>query len=150
MAAEARRFYEKWLQTFAERAPDAEEDKLVRKDFKELRSAVANWGEHVYNYFDLDQKPTNAFTEWANRRIRDLRRQSRGCSVDVIRAKFIFGTWMRRRMKEGADRWGESMVVMARTRRPSEPKPKKNLGARKPKMPSAPYRIRPTQPSLFQ
>lgn len=149
-AAEAKRFYEEWLLPFAKKAPDTEEDKLVRKDFKELHSAMGNWGKYIYNYFDLDQKPTNAFTEWANRRIRDLRRESRRCGVDVIRTKLIFGTWMRRRMHEGADRWGESTVVMARTRRPSEPKPKKNLGAKKPKKPSAQYKIRPTQPSLFQ
>lgn len=149
-AAEAKRFYEEWLLPFAEKAPDAEEDQQVRKDVKELLSAMGNWGKYIYNYFDLDRKPTNAFTEWANRRIRDVLRESRGCGVDVIRAELIFGTWMRRRMREGADRWGESTVVMARTRRPSEPKPKKKLGAKKPKKPSAPYRIRPTQPSLFQ
>lgn len=149
-AAEAKRFYEEWLLPFAKKAPDTEEDKQVRKDFKELHSAMGNWGKYIYTYFDLDRKPTNAFTEWANRRIRDVLRESRGCGVDVIRAKLIFGTWMRRRMKEGVGRWGESTVVMARTRRPSEPKPKKNLGAKKPKKSTIPYRIRPTQPSLFQ
>lgn len=149
-AAEARQFYEEWLRPFAEKAHGPKVDKQVREDFKKVLSAMGNWGEPVFNYFDFGRKPTNAFTEWANRRIRDLRRESRGCGVDVIRAKLIFGTWMRRRMKEGADRWGESTVVMARTRRPSEPKPKKNLGAKKPKKTSAPYRIRPTQPSLFQ
>jgi hypothetical protein len=149
-AAEARRFYNKWLLPFAVKAPDSEEEKQVRKDFAELHSAMGNWGEYVFNYFDLDRKPTNAFTEWANRRIRDLLRESRGYGVDVIRAKLIFGTWMRRRMKEGVGRWGESTVVMARTRRPSAAKPKKSSGGKKPKKPSAPYRIRPTQPSLFQ
>lgn len=149
-AAEARRFYEEWLLPFAEKAPDTEEDQLVRKDFHELHSAMGNWGEYIFNYFDLDRKPTNAFTEWANRRIRDVLRESRGCYVDVIRAKLIFGTWMRRRMKEGVGRWGESTVVMARTRRPSEPKPKGISGEKKLKKLAAPYRIRPTQPSLFQ
>jgi transposase len=149
-AAEARRFYEEWLRPLAKEAHGSKVDEQVREDFKELLSAMGNWGEYVFNYFDLDRKPTNAFTEWANRRIRDVLRESRGCGVDVIRAKLIFGTWMRRRMKEGAGRWGESTVVMTRTRRPSEPKPKKNLGAKKPKKPYAPYRIRPTQPSLFQ
>lgn len=149
-AAEAKRFYEEWLLPFAEKAPDTEEDQQVRKDFKELHSAMGNWGKYIYNYFDLAQKPSNAFTEWANRRIRDLRRESRGCDVDVIRAKLIFGTWMRQRMREGAGRWGENTVVMARTRKPSEHKQKKAPGEKKPKKPAAQYRIRPTQPSLFQ
>lgn len=148
--AEAKRFYQEWLLPFAEKAPDTEEDELVRKDFAELHSAMGNWGEYIFNYFDFDRKPTNAFTEWANRSIRAVLRESRGCGVDVIRGKLIFGTWMRRRMKEGADRWGEGTLVMARTRRPSEPKPKKNPGARKPKKPSVRYRIRPTQPSLLE
>jgi transposase len=149
-AAEAKRFYREWLLPFAVKAPDTEEEKLVRIDFHELHSAMGNWGEYIFNYFDFDRKPTNAFTEWANRRIRDVLRESRGCGVDVIRAKLIFGTWMRRRMKEGAGRWGENTVVMARTRKPSEPKQKKAPGEKKPKKPAAPYRIRPTQPSLFQ
>jgi len=142
-AAESRRFYQEWLLPFAKKAPDTEEDKLVRKDFAELHSAMRNWGEYIFNYFDFDRRPTNALTEWANRSIRDVLRDSCGCDVDVIRGKLIFGTWMRRRMKEGADRWGEGTLVMARTRRPSEPKPKKNPGARKPKKPSARYRTPP-------
>jgi hypothetical protein len=149
-AAEARRFYEEWLLPFAEKTPDTEEDQQVRKDFSGLHSAMGNWGAYVFNYFDLGRKPTNAFTEWSNRRIRDVVRESRGCSVEVLRAKLIFGTWMSKRMREGADRWGESTVSMARTRKPSAAKPKKTTGDKKPKKPAAPYRIRPTQPSLFQ
>lgn len=149
-ATEARRFYEEWLLPFAERAPDTEEDKQVREDFAKLHKAMGNWGEYVYNYFDFDRKLTNAFTEWANRRIRDVLRESRGCSVDVIRAKLIFGTWMRRRMREGASRWGESNIIVARTRNPSAAKPEKDSSEKMPKRPAAPYRIRPTQLSLFQ
>lgn len=149
-AAEAKGFYQEWLLPFAVKAPDTEEDKLVRKDFAELHSAMKNWGEYIFNYFDFDRKPTNALTEWANRSIRDVLRESRGCGVDVIRGKLIFGTWMRRRMKEGADRWGASTMVMARTRKPSEPKLRKNPGAKKPKKSSVPYRVPPTQPSLLE
>jgi transposase len=149
-AADARRFYEEWLLPFAEKAHDTKEDEQVRKDFNELLSAMLNWGGYVYNYFDFDRKLTNAFTEWANRRIRDVRRESRGCSVEVMRAKLIFGTWMRQRMREGAMRWGESTLMMERTRRPSAAKPQKSSGGKEPKMPAARYRIRPTQLSLFQ
>lgn len=111
---------------------------------------------HVWKYsreekkFDSDRKLTNAFTEWANRRIHDVLRESRGCSAGVLRGKLIYGIWMSRRMRKGADRWGESTLVMARTRRPSDGKPKNGSGGQKPKKPTKLYSIRPNQPSLFK
>lgn len=136
-AAEAKRFCEEWMRPLAKTMLKTEEQRQIREDFSELHSAIGNWGEYIYNYFDLDRKPTNAFTEWANRRIRDVLRESCGGSVEVLRAKLIFGTWTRQRMRVGADRWGESTMIMARTRRPSAPKPKKGSGDKKPKKPAA-------------
>jgi transposase len=147
-ATEARRFYEEWLRPLVKEAHGSKVDEQVREDFKELLSAMGNWGEYIFNYFDLDRKPTNALTEWANRRVRDLLRESRSCSVEVLRAKLIFGTWMRRRMKEGAGRWGESTVIMARTRKPSTSKPRKAslLGGAPPASPASAFgRLRHTR-----
>jgi len=39
----------------------------VVADFKPLHTAMQNWGEYIFNYFDHPH--TNAFTEASNRRI---------------------------------------------------------------------------------
>lgn len=102
-AAKAKRYYEKWSRQFAQTAHETREQAEMRKDFHVILSPLSEWGEQIYNYFDLNKKCTNAFTEWTNRRIRDVRRESRGCSVEVMRAKVIFGTWLRQRLKEGSE-----------------------------------------------
>ncbi len=152
-AAEAQQYYEEWSQRFATTVLETREQAEMREDFNDIRSPMGRWGEYIYNYFDLDRKCTNAFTEWSNRRIRDVRRESRGCSVGVMRAKLIFGTWLKKRLKEGSEKWGEKAVMEKRTRRPSAPAPKKADGAKqlKPTRRSAPQRrIPPEQLSLFE
>lgn len=58
--------------------------------WKPLTTAVANWGNEIFSYFDLGKQITNAFTESNNRRIRDRHRDARGLSFDVCRAKILF------------------------------------------------------------
>lgn len=128
-AAEAKRYYEKWLRRFAVTVLETSEQAEMREDFKDILSPMEGWGTYIFNYFDLDRKMTNAFTEWTNRRIRDVRRESPGCSVPVMRAKVIFGTWLRQRLKAGKKMWGEKMVLPKRTRRPSARK--KGVGSQK-------------------
>jgi hypothetical protein len=128
-AAEARQYYEEWTRQFAATVCETREQAEMRKDFKVILSAMLSWGEYVFNYFDLDRKHTNAFTEWSNRRIRDIRRESRGCNVGVMRSKLIYGTWLNQRLRRGSRKWGEKTVVAKKTRRPSAPAPEKEAGA---------------------
>lgn len=50
---------------------ETKEQAEMRKDFEVILSLMAYWGQQIYNYFDLDRKMTNAFTEWSNRPVRD-------------------------------------------------------------------------------
>jgi transposase len=69
----------------------------LSRDFKPLLTAMANWGEYIFNYFDYPH--TNAFTEASNRRIKDIQREGRGGSFVMVRAKAIFGTLVRQELK---------------------------------------------------
>ncbi len=56
--------------------------------FKELTTAVHNWHEEIFSYFE---KPiTNAYTESINRLAKDMNRMGRGYSFDVIRARMLY------------------------------------------------------------
>lgn len=129
-ADEAEQYYHAWTGQFAKTACETKEQKAMRKDFAAILTPMRNWGPYVYNYFGLEAKHTNAFTEWANRRIRDVRRESRGCSVGVMRRKLIYGTWLSQRLRRGSRMWGEKTVSLPRTRRPSAPAPEKEAGAK--------------------
>jgi transposase len=94
--AEAECRYQKWKSSF----PVEEEFLDLQKDFKPILSAMNNWGKYVFNRFDHDF--TNAYTEAMNRRIKDILRESRGCSFDTLHAKIVFGTRLRKEIK--ADR----------------------------------------------
>lgn len=69
----------------------------LRDDFKPLLTAMGNWSEYVFNYFDHPH--TNAFTEASNRRIKDIQREGRGGSFEIVRYKAIFGTLLRQELK---------------------------------------------------
>lgn len=69
----------------------------LRDDFAPLLTAMGNWSEYVFNYFDHPH--TNAFTEASNRRIKDIQREGRGGSFEIVRYKAIFGTLLRQELK---------------------------------------------------
>ncbi len=69
----------------------------VRGDFKPLHTAMSNWGDYIFNYFDHPH--TNAFTEASNRRIKDIQREGRGGSFETVRYKAIFGTLLRQELQ---------------------------------------------------
>jgi transposase len=89
--------------------------------FKYLHTAMENWGEYIFNYFDHPY--TNAFTEASNRRIKDIQREGRGSSFETARFKAIFGTLMRQELKEAREQ--EPGYAKRRgTPRAKGPKPK--------------------------
>jgi len=73
---EAIQQYQEWR----ERVPIHLED-----DFKPLLTAMSNWHTEIFAHFDCGL--TNAYTETLNGIIKRLVHQSRGASLDVIRAK---------------------------------------------------------------
>ena len=59
----------------------------VRRYYEPLITAIYNWHEEIFAYFD---KPiTNAYTESLNSVIRHIDRMGRGHSFEMIRAKVI-------------------------------------------------------------
>lgn len=57
----------------------------LEEDSKPLLTAMENWEAEIFNHFEANL--TNAYTETLNGIIKTLVHQSRGASVDVIRAK---------------------------------------------------------------
>ena len=111
----ARKRYQRWL----EQLPPAFE-----ADFHPLLSAMKNWGEFIFNYFD--HRYTNAFTEQANRQLRDILRASRTCGFETYRAKIVYGTMVRKQMEKRREAWKEKepRPLTGRKRR-SDARPKK-------------------------
>ncbi len=53
-------------------------------------TAVRNWRDEIFSYFDLPEPLTNAFTESINNIVRTTNRMGRGYSFDVLRAKMLY------------------------------------------------------------
>jgi transposase len=75
---EAEALYEAWLAAIPE---------SVRERFKSIATSVKNWRKEIFAYFN--DAVTNAYTEGMNRIIRDIHRDGRGYSFDVIRGKVL-------------------------------------------------------------
>jgi len=56
-----------------------------------LAGTVDRWRGPIFNYFTMDKRVTNAFTESANRKMKDLNRSTRGMSFEAFRAKVLLG-----------------------------------------------------------
>ncbi len=56
--------------------------------FRPLTTAVANWQDEIFAYFD--HRLTNAYTESLNNLIRLINRVGRGYSFEALRAKILF------------------------------------------------------------
>lgn len=59
----------------------------LRFVFDEILTAFENWWHQIFNYFDYGV--TNAFTESANNLVKNIQKQARGCSFEVVRAKVL-------------------------------------------------------------
>lgn len=60
----------------------------LRPDFKDLTTAMSNWHEEVFAYFD--NPITNAYTESVNNLAKGMNRMGRGYSFEVIRARMLY------------------------------------------------------------
>ena len=67
---------------------------LVAPQFKETATALRNWWEPVFNYYE--HPISNGYTESINRLAKDMNRMGRGYSFDVIRARLVYDEKARR------------------------------------------------------
>lgn len=95
--AAARALYKQWERSL----PTAKESELLRKKFQKIVTAMTNWGQFIFNYFD--HRYTNAFTESSNRKIKDDNRALRGCHFKTARERAVFGTFIRKRLQEARE-----------------------------------------------
>jgi transposase len=95
--AAARSLYKQWERSL----PTPTENKLLHKKFKKIVTAMDNWGEFIFNYFD--HRYTNAFTESSNRKVKDDNRALRGCHFKTARERAVFGTFIRKRLQEARE-----------------------------------------------
>jgi transposase len=116
--AAARHFYEEWLKNF----PLKKKYPALHKNFKKIFTAVNNWGDYIFNYFDF--KVTNAFTESMNRRVKDILRNSRGCKFETMKARIIYGTYlMKKRDKKRKAELEALFPKLGKRRRGRQPTP---------------------------
>ena len=113
--AAARSFYEDWLRKF----PIGEEHKALCNDFKKIFSPMKNWREEIFNYFEYQY--TNAFTESMNRKLKDIIRDARGCKFETLHARIVYGTYLRKRLKDEREAEVTSVIPKkARRQRPNQ------------------------------
>lgn len=60
----------------------------LRPEFKDLTTAMNNWQEEIFSYFE--NPITNAYTESANNLAKTMNRMGRGYSFEVIRARMLY------------------------------------------------------------
>lgn len=63
-------------------------DPAIEKPFRDLRVALHNWHDEIFNYYD--NPVTNAYTESMNNITRFINRMGRGYSFEVLRARLLF------------------------------------------------------------
>lgn len=80
----------------------------LRPNFKALITAMSNWHDEIFNYFESSM--TNAYTESSNNLTRVANRMGRGYSFEVIRARMLYNNLAR---KQG--------LGVVRKRAPDEP-----------------------------
>jgi transposase len=95
-------FFEVWYSScsvFAWRRYEAWEKSVPeelrgREAFGPLLTAVVNWGDEIFNFFD--HRFTNAYTESANNLIKTVQREGRRCDFDTVRAKVLYSGAIKR------------------------------------------------------
>lgn len=87
---EAEDLFEEWIKT-------CEDENLT--GYQSFISMVRNWHEEIFNYFDYPY--TNAETESLNNTIRELDREGRGYSFDVLRDKVVLKHLVKSMKKRG-------------------------------------------------
>lgn len=80
---------------------EIKENEHIVGAFEPLITAISNWKEEIFNYYD--HKATNAYTESLNSVIRHVDRIGRGYSFDVLRTKILYSHGIRKPCKPKYD-----------------------------------------------
>lgn len=92
--SDATRLYSEWLTQVATAS------RPVQDAFKPLFTALQNWNNEIFNYWDYPV--TNAYTEALNGLIRVVNRMGRGYSIEVLRAKLLFNFEAQKRVAQSS------------------------------------------------
>jgi transposase len=140
----ALRRLKRWLETFPPQ---------LREDFRELLSVLADWKEEIFNNFT--HRFTNAFTEERNKLVRDILRESRGCYFKILRWRFLYGPYMKRKIEDARReemarkiRKRQAQPRKKRTKRQDPVETKVNVATQK-GLPGAEWQLPNPQMALF-
>lgn len=85
--------------------------------FEPITTAVENWREEIFNYFDT--RMTNAYTEALNSVIRQINRIGRGYSFEAVRAKILYSVGVHRKIHHNYRRdWTADHIDLRRIQEP--------------------------------
>jgi transposase len=109
----ARLKYAEWLELHKAWKKQMPED--LRGAFAPLIRLMKNWKEGIFNYFHA--RHTNAYTESANARVKDLARKAPNARFELISAKIIHGTRAKQQRKAVRERAKEERPRAQHTQR---------------------------------
>lgn len=98
----AREQYQKWSQRIPATLAPA---------FSELTTAVQNWDQEIFAYFDYNL--TNAYTESLNALVRQVDRAGQGLTFKTLRAKMLFSAGLHRQHPPKYQRPGRETLQSA-------------------------------------
>lgn len=117
----SRPMYADWLKLHQSWKKEMPKD--MQKAFDPLIRAMKNWGEGIFNYFRA--RRTNAFTESANARVKELTRKAPRAKLETISAKVVHGRRLAQQRRAAREKG-------------KKPRRRKAAGAPQPVAPSKP------------
>lgn len=91
---------EQRYRTWKEKLP-----KVAEPFFEKLIEIVDKHHKQVFNYFDLDEVATNAYTESLNAITKEINRRGRGYSFEILRARLLFNRKRRAHPERDTEPW---------------------------------------------
>lgn len=93
----------------AYRAWEASIPKELAVTFGPIRTAVNNWRNEIFNYFD--HRATNALTEALNGVAKGIQRTGRGYSFPAIRAKMLYSRHLHKPRPRYGEGWDQEILA---------------------------------------
>jgi hypothetical protein len=149
---EAQAYFAEW-RARVKQSPSSE----ARAAFQPLLKLFDSRPQDIFSYFGT--RLTNAYTEQANRRIRDINRAGRGYHFAVLRAKILYGNMFQLSpryerpssapLDEGFDYWAERSLSWQQEREKRFPAPPEHIYRQLPEQQKRRPIKEPPVPPLF-
>lgn len=149
---EAQAYFAEW-RARVKQSPSSE----ARAAFQPLLKLFASRPQDIFSYFGT--RLTNAYTEQANRRIRDINRAGRGYNFAVLRAKILYGNMFQLSpryerpssapLDEGFDYWAARILTWQQEREERFPAPPEHIYRQLPEQQKRRPIKEPPVPPLF-